>query len=215
MSLSLSVNITHASLPALPDSDLVELIATNSEYAAGAFEVLVDRYGALVRSVASKFLKNDQMALDDACQETFLKALSRIGDLRNRARFKSWICAIARNHALDSSKKRSLTISWDSVNEDGDTVTYEIADGRVNPSESVDVAEIADLMNDVLDEIPELYREPIQLRYSEDLDYSEIAVILGKPLGTVKSLIHRAKFIIRKELAKKTWGEEGLHVLAG
>lgn len=196
------------------DSSLIELVVENMDDGPEAYDILVRRYHPLIRSIVAKILSDDTMAIEDVCQETYLKALSRIGHLRNRDHFKSWLCAIARNHAIDTAKKRSMHISLDGVNDDGESFSIDFPDFAANPLESQESSEIRELMSDVISEIPELYREPILLRYSEDFDYVEIAKILGKPLGTVKSLIFRAKQLIREELTRRSWGEEGLHVLA-
>lgn len=198
-------------LPGLPDAKLVQLAGRGIPE---AFQVLVDRYEALVRSVASKIVGDDIMALEDACQETFLRALSKLGDLRDPSRFKSWLCAIARNQALDIARLRKISVSSESIGEDGEAVSWEIADSGVNPSELHDLTEVISVMQDILEEIPDMYRYPITLRYEEDLEYRDIAKLMGKPLGTVKSLIHRGKSLILKELTRRAWGTEGAHVLA-
>ncbi len=195
----------------LSDAQLVRMVEGGMPE---AFQVLVDRYDALVRSVAAKFLDSDHMALEDACQETFLKALSRIGDLRKPERFKSWLCAIARNQALDTARRRRRVVYYDSTGDDGNTIGWDIPDKRSDPSELHDRSEVAGVVQDILGEIPDMYRYPITLRYEDELEYKDIAKLIGKPLGTVKSLIHRGKALIRKELTRRAWGSDGAQVLA-
>lgn len=195
----------------LDDARLVRLVIEQDM--PEAYQELVNRYDVLVRSIVNKFLGRDQMAAEDACQETFLKALVRIRDLRSPARFKSWMCAIARNQALDTIRKRKVLISWDSTG-DGSIPVWEIPDPSANPSQEHDRWEVIGVMQDVMRSIPELYRDPISLRFEEDLDYSEIAAELDKPLGTIKSLIHRGKVIIRDEVERRAGGYDGAIVLA-
>jgi RNA polymerase sigma-70 factor (ECF subfamily) len=196
----------------LSDEELVDLVRRDRPE---AYQVLVDRYEALVKSVVAKFLARDRMGMEDACQETFLKALARIGDLRKPSRFKSWLCAIAHNQALDTIRRRKLVVNWDSTGGEENQPSWEIIDLKSDPSEAHDRNEVAVLMRDILSEMPDLYRDPIKLRYDEDLDYSQIAVILGKPLGTIKSLIHRGKAKIREELDRRAGGPDGALALAG
>ena len=197
-------------LTRLEDAELVELVEKGS---AEAYQVLVERYEALVRAVVARFIQNDPMTLEDACQETFLRALAKLSDLRNRARFKSWLCAIARNQALDASRRRKLVVAWESEDEDGQ-VRWQIPDRRLDPSELHARLEVAALVHSILQDIPDLYRDPMLLRFQEELDYREIARLLGKPLGTIKSLIHRGKVMVRKELVKRAWGPESARALA-
>jgi RNA polymerase sigma-70 factor (ECF subfamily) len=198
-------------LAAMSDSELVSLAEKGSPE---AFQVLVDRYGALVRSIAAKFLGHDSMALEDSYQETILKALTKLGDLDDKSKFKSWLCTIARNQALDAARKRTVMVSWEREGDDGDPIHWEIADLKANPAEAQAQAEVEAIMRDVLEEIPDMYRLPIAMRFEEGLDYSEIAVELRKPLGTVKSLIHRGKLLIKEKVTRRAWGIEGAHVLA-
>lgn len=199
-------------LSVLSDEELVHLVRMDRPE---AFQVLVDRYEALVKSVVARFLSKDRMGMEDACQETFLKALARIDDLRKPSRFKSWLCAIAHNQALDTIRRKKLVVSWDSTAGDENSPTWEIIDHKSNPSEMHERNEVAGIMRDILDDIPDLYRDPISLRYNDDLDYSQIATVLGKPLGTIKSLIHRGKVRIREELDRRAGGSDGAMVLAG
>ncbi len=199
------------SLSLLSDADLIALTLDGTN---GAFQVLVDRYHALIRSVVAKYLGGDPMALEDACQEAILRAFDRLADLRNPSRFKSWVCAIARNQALDTIRRRSILISREIRGEDGAVPAWEIPDKKAGPSKLHDRSEVAGIIQDILQEIPDMYRNPITLRYEEDLEYREIAELLGKPLGTVKSLIHRGKLLIKRELTRRAWGSDGAHVLA-
>jgi len=213
-----TINFEDRVLTLLEDSELVELVRAGRPE---AYQVLIDKYENLVRSVAAKCLRNDQMTIEDACQETFLKALVRINDLRNPARFKSWICAIAHNQALDTLRRRKRLVSWNSsggttgINGDENQPMWQIPDTKANPAERHMRKEVNGVVKDIVLEMPDLYRDPIHLRYEQDLDYQEIADILGKPLGTVKSLIHRGKALIRMELTRRAGGPDGAMALAG
>jgi RNA polymerase sigma-70 factor, ECF subfamily len=198
-------------LAGMTDSELVEETIKDSPE---AFQVLADRYTALVKSIAAKYLDRDSMGIEDVVQETFLKALVRIGDLRDKSRFRSWLCTIARNLALDTACQREPVLSWEIETDDGGPIRWEVPDERANPDELVSQAEVSALMKDVLKDIPTMYLEPISLRFEKGMEYDEIATVLRKPLGTVKSLIHRGKVLVKKELSRRTWGLEGAHAMA-
>jgi RNA polymerase sigma-70 factor (ECF subfamily) len=213
---------TILALSTLTDGELVGIVRKGNPL---AYQVLVDRYEKLVRSIVSKYLSRDTMAIEDACQETFLKALVRIADLRTPARFKSWVCAIAHNQALDSLRRRRNVVLMDNsgglsmaaVSEGApeSQMAWIVPDPSSDPGERHDRSEVAGVVQDVLCGIPELYRGPLTLRYEEDLDYQEIADLLGKPLGTIKSLIHRGKVLLKEELTRRAGGPDGAMVLAG
>lgn len=199
-------------LKKLDDAELVRLVINNDM--PEAYQELVNRYDALVRSIVIKFLGRDPMAAEDACQETFMKALVRIRDLRSPERFKSWLCAIARNQALDSIRRQRMIVSWDSTGGDEDSPSWDLPDRKANPEDAHGREEVICVMREILGSIPELYRDPISLRYEEDMEYGEIAIRLQKPLGTIKSLIHRGKEIIRDEVERRAGGYDGALVLA-
>ena len=211
------INCSSSTLCLLRDEDLVFHIRNGNPE---AYQVLVDRYELLVKSVVAKCLGNDPMTIEDACQETFLKALARIRDLRKPSRFRSWLCAIAQNQALDLLRRRKRIVSWNSTGSttgsNGDDVqpVWQIPDTKANPAEKHARVEVAGIICEILDDIPNLYREPITLRFMQDMEYQEIAILLGKPLGTIKSLIHRGKMLIRDELTRRAGGLEGAHMLA-
>ncbi len=204
----------YAALALLTDEELVVVVRKGNPE---GYQVLVERYEALVRSVVAKCVRNDPMTLEDACQETFLRALARIADLREPARFKSWLCAIAHNQALDTLRRQRQISSCDISGSGGDEnqPVWQIPDTKANPAEAHSRREVAGVVREVLSAMPDLYRDPITLRYEQDLDYQEIAELLGKPLGTIKSLIHRGKAIMKEELARRAGGYEGAMVLAG
>jgi RNA polymerase sigma factor (sigma-70 family) len=210
-SIKKQVSARFLQLEGLSDSELVALTDKGSPE---AFQVLADRYEALVRSIASKYLGLDSMTIEDVCQETFLKALVKIGDLRDTSRFRSWLCMIARNQALDAGKKRSVLISYESCDDDSTDRQWEIADTDSNPAEIHAHTEVERVMKDVMRNIPEMYLKPISMRFEQDMDYEDIAYQLGRPLGTIKSLIHRGKALIRKEVTRRAWGIEGAHAFA-
>ena len=168
---------------ALPDGALVALIALEDR---DAFAELYDRYGATGYRLAYRITRNQQLA-EAVVQETFLTVWRQADrfDAR-RARPATWLLTIAHHKAVDvvRSEQRRRTEPDDQVVERAD--------------DSVDVAREAWLgvqrawVRRALAALPETQREIIELAYFEGHSQTQVARLLGQPLGTVKSRTHGA-----------------------
>ncbi len=139
-------------------------------------------YGFLYR-----LTNNRDLALD-LSQETFLKAFKALGGFRPEAPMSPWLLAIARNCFLDQTRLRR----HDPL-EDGDAGAEDPALLRLSADTGI---------MDALQHVPSPLREALVLRHVEDLTYDEIAVVLGSPLGTVKTWIHRGRANLRQLMEK-------------
>ncbi len=154
-----------------------------------AFEELLERYRDKVFRLACSFLRNEAAA-EDAAQDSFLRIWKALPGYSGQASLSTWIYTIARNTSLTHLKRRRPTVSLDDPDAAGalellpEFHTHDAAGG---------VESDAMLL---LEQLPEKYRRVITLFYLEQKSYEEVADMLGLPMGTVKTFIHRA----RKEL---------------
>jgi RNA polymerase sigma-70 factor (ECF subfamily) len=131
-------------------------------------------------------------------QLVYLKAYQGLAGFRGEARFSTWLYQIARREALDvSSKRRHETTDIDEV---------EVA-GRASDAPDADLAErgTREWIEGALCELDEAYRTAIELRYMAEKPYEEIAAIMGLPVGTVKTYVHRGKIEMKKILSRPAW----------
>jgi RNA polymerase sigma-70 factor (ECF subfamily) len=128
---------------------------------------------------------------DDLTQETFRKALTRLGQLRDPARAKPWLYRILRNGYLHRvrGEKRSRVVPLDGV--------PEVPGREALPEAAVDPAQLQAALND----LDETFRTPVILFYFEEFSYKDIADQLDVPIGTVMSRLARAKSYLRAKLA--------------
>ena len=91
------------------------------------------------------------------------------------------------------------------IGNDEDNLFFEIEDNSTVPDLDVLHRERKQALDDAIKSLPENYREIIKLRHEEDLDYTEIAVKLDLPLGTVKAHLFRARKILYTSLVKKKY----------
>ena len=153
-----------------------------------AFELLVGGFRDKVFRLAFSMLHNESPA-QDVAQEVFLKIWKALPSCRADSSLSSWIYTITRNTCLTELKKRSArpTVSLQ------DPDFAEAADA-LPALQSTDLASGAEMdIQTMLDDLPEKYRRVIMLFYLEQKSYEETADMLGIPLGTVKTLLFRAK----------------------
>jgi RNA polymerase sigma-70 factor (ECF subfamily) len=156
-----------------------------------AFELLLERYQAKVFRLACGLLRNESAA-EDMTQDVFLRIWKALPGYHGGASLSTWIYTIARNACFTELKRRRPTLSLDEP--DLGEILEKEPELHVTP-ESEGAEMDVEIM---LAELPEKYRRVITLFYLEQKSYEEVGAMLGIPMGTVKTFLHRAK----KELLK-------------
>jgi RNA polymerase sigma-70 factor (ECF subfamily) len=133
---------------------------------------------------------------EDLAQETWVRVLERGSQYNGRQRFDPWLFAIARNLAIDYLRKKRNAVQTVSLLNDRDAMLLVPSSG---PSPFEDAARSEDAMRLAgrLYILPPLYREPLLLRFQEDLSLLEIAQVVGAPTTTVSSRIYRGLAALR------------------
>jgi RNA polymerase sigma-70 factor (ECF subfamily) len=161
-----------------------------------AFAALLERYRTELHGFLARFL-GSSAAADDVFQETFLQVHLAASTFDSTRYFKPWLFTIAANKARDwhRRQKRRRAVSLDAPlggDPDG-TRMVDIMESKAEvPDNLLESAETRDRVKDVVDSMPALYREVLQLNYFQKMSYQQIAEVLGVPLGTVKSRLHAA-----------------------
>jgi RNA polymerase sigma-70 factor (ECF subfamily) len=157
---------------------------------AGDFDALYYRYRDWVASLAHRFTRNHDDALD-VLQETFAYLARKFPTLHLTASMKSLLYPAVRNLSLELIRKRR-----------GATVGDDVLDLLPAPFEAADErAELAAALSG----IPQTHREVLLMRFVDDLKLEEIASALEIPLGTVKSRLHNALESLRSDPAVRAY----------
>jgi len=157
-----------------------------------ALAVLVHRYEAPLRRYGRKFLVT-QNDLDDVLQEVFIKAYQNIQSFDSARRFSPWIYRIAHNEFV-SFLRRTTGERVGAV--DLDTIAPWLV-AREDATAYAEGEEMKRVLDVCLRELAPKYREPLVLRYVEDLSYEEIADVMQVPRATVGVRITRGKVLAR------------------
>ena len=152
-----------------------------------AFACLVGAYQTAVYNLAYRMLGNAVEA-EDAAQETFLKAYTRLNTYDSERKFSSWLLAIASHHCIDRLRQRRL--GWLSLDE---LPPWRWLSSSSRPEEVVIRGEERDEVRQLLRQLPPHYRAAVILRYWHDLSYQDIAEAMETTESAVKSTLHRAR----------------------
>ena len=165
-----------------------------------AFGQLVERYQHRLFHSLVHLLGSTEDA-QDAAQDALILAFEKLGTFRGESQFYSWVFRIAYNAAVNSKRKTGpMSVSLEARR---DASGLEPADlnPSTEPSFGLEVSDRQRLVQQALGELSEEFRAAIVLKEIEQMSYEEIAEVVGIPLGTVRSRIHRARMELRQKLA--------------
>jgi len=154
----------------------------------------------------------DVTAAMDVTSQTFFRAYRAWPRFREEAPVKSWLLRIAVNEWRRELRRRKLArifpmsdrLESEELMARLDTTEIESAAAEIERHESYL------MLHRALERLPEKYSIPIRLRYFEHLSLSEVAEILARPVGTVKSLIHRGIARLQKDQGLREVGGESI-----
>lgn len=166
-----------------------------------AFAQLVDLYKDKIYHLGYRMLGNAQEA-EDIVQETFLRVYSNLDKYDENHKFSTWIYRIANNLCIDRLRKRRAVYSLDAEAKDheGASGYTMIKSNDTTPEEQYLVSEMQQQVRDAIDRLPEKYKSVVILRYLHDMSLQEISDILGMPVTTVKTRVHRGREYLRKRM---------------
>ncbi len=192
-------------LAGLSDGELLERFAAASshpgEEAEAAFALLVERHGAGVLRVCRGVL-GDRHEAEDAFQATFLVLIRRAGAIRRSESVGAWLLGVAyrvASCARDASRRRrGLERRWLERRQNAGEANN---DPRVEePEPDIDLTA---MIHAELGRLPESFRAAVVLCDLENRPVDEVARILGWPVGTVKSRLHRGRLRLRERLIRR------------
>ncbi len=163
-------------------------------------EALVEGHLDALHGFALAWTRQRDVA-EDAVQRAFLKAFERLHQLRDPGAARGWLLTILRNEITAEFRSRARIVAleggeWDELPGD-------------EPEEPALDPALLEGLPGALAQLPENAREILLLRFQQELSYDDIMQVLGLPLGTVQSRLHRAK------LALKTLLEPQLQLKGG
>jgi RNA polymerase sigma-70 factor (ECF subfamily) len=169
-----------------------------------AFGVLVERYQEVAFRAAYLVVRDAGLA-EDVAQEGFVRAYGNLDRFDVRQPFRPWLLRIVTNLALNEVRARGRRRSlWERVAR-GPRLDGDAAGGswEPGPERAVEAVEQRELLGAALGELSEDDRLVLYLRYYLELPEAEIATVIGKRPGTVKSRLHRASGRLRAVIERR------------
>lgn len=165
-----------------------------------SFNRLVLAYQDLVYNQAYRLIGEDESA-DDATQNTFISAYNHLSSFRGGS-FKAWLLRIVTNACYDElrRRKRHPTVPLEPLDDTGEEVESPrwMVDPADHPEEQIQRLELQNAIQHCLDKLPDEFKVAVVMVDVQGLDYSEAAESLGKPIGTIKSRLARARIRLRE-----------------
>jgi RNA polymerase sigma-70 factor (ECF subfamily) len=159
------------------------------------FGELMREHRSMVFSVAYHFLRDRDLA-DEIAQEVFLSLHTHLSSLESPLHAGFWLRKVAVQRSIDASRKRKRRPQ---------VALDDVAEPSVKPPAGDPM--LGEMLRRLIGTLAEGPRMAMILRYQEDLDPTEIAEIMGIPLGTVKSHIQRSLALLREKLERRGVGE--------
>jgi RNA polymerase sigma-70 factor (ECF subfamily) len=181
------------------DQDLVARVQAGDKR---AFDLLVLKYQNRIVKLVSRFV-HDPMEAQDVTQEAFIKAYRAIGSFRGDSAFYTWLYRIASNAAknfLVAQNRRPPAMGVDVMEAEQYAVDTRLKETDT-PESMMVTDELKQVIFKAIEALPDDLREAITLREMECMSYEDIAVVMGCPVGTVRSRIFRARDAIDQKLA--------------
>lgn len=179
------------------DEELVALTLANQDY----FLYLMKRYEAKLLAYILRISNINRDEAEDILQEVFIKIYENLNDFDKDLKFSSWAYRITHNQAISNyrrMKARPQSLSLD-IN---DKILANLA-SDLDISQKVEADYLRKSINKVLANLDIKYREALVLKFLEERSYKEMSDILEKPMGTIATLINRAKKEFKEELIRQ------------
>jgi RNA polymerase sigma-70 factor, ECF subfamily len=179
--------------------DEVGLVEAAKNGDLDAFNRLILTYQDMAYNLAARMLSDDDAAAD-VTQMAFLSAYRSLDSFRGGS-FKSWVLRMVSNACYDElrRRKRRPTVPLEPMTEEEEEVESPawLADDGPSPEDEMERSELNQAIQRCLNGLPDEFRAVVVMVDIEGLDYQEVSLAAGKPLGTIKSRLARARLKMR------------------
>ena len=172
------------------------LITECREGNTAAFGELVLRYQDRLFNTVIRLVDNSEDARD-VVQESFLHAYQSLHTFKGDSLFFTWLYRIAVNTAISIKRKQRHVLRIQPGGEDKNTIHPVDPSESSRPGHAIEMAEDERKVHDALGKLSTEHRAVLVLKDMEGMKYEEMAEVLGVPVGTIRSRLHRARLEIR------------------
>lgn len=181
--------------PELTDEEIVRRTLSSKD----AFGMLIQRYEAKLVRYLERLGVHTREDREDILQNAFIKAYTNLNGFDPTLSFSSWMYRITHNEAMSFFRRRHARPQV-ILDAEGEILLTELKDETADSSMAAELRLSSEELGRALSQLSSQYREILALRFFEDRSYTEISDILEVPVGTVSTLLHRAKRALRERL---------------
>ncbi|HLW54603.1 MAG TPA: RNA polymerase sigma factor [Candidatus Angelobacter sp.] len=168
------------------------------------FEVIMRRYNQRLYRVARAILRDDGEA-QDVIQDAYVRAYEHLDQFAGRAAFSTWLTRIAIHEALARKRRRSRLEELETVQKRGDSIPA-LRSSTPDPEAQTAQSQVRKLLEAAIGALPDDYRTVVVMREVEEMNVAETAASLEVTEALVKTRLHRAHAMLRKELYARALG---------
>jgi RNA polymerase sigma-70 factor, ECF subfamily len=176
------------------EADDKKLVALSKDGNAEAFEELIARHRDKIYARAFSMMRNEEEALD-LSQEAWIKAWQRLKQFQGDSSFATWMTRIVINLCLDQIRrqKRKRAESIEQLDEELGGVERQMPVVTVNPTAGMERSELRKQIDEAMQKLSDAHRTVLILHEFEELEYKQIATVMGCSIGTVMSRLFYAR----------------------
>lgn len=196
--MEISAILERARVEGWTDEEVVDRVRAGE---SALYEIIMRRYNQRLYRVARAIVRDDSEA-EDVMQDAYVRAYENLGQFEGRAPFSAWLTRIAVHEALHRARKRGRLDQWDESELDSNPAVY-MDHSSPNPEQATTRAELRELLEEAILDLPAPYRAVLMLRDIEELSTSETADALGLTEENVKVRLHRGHGMVRTWLLSR------------
>jgi RNA polymerase sigma-70 factor, ECF subfamily len=185
---------------AADEADLVERARRKEQ---SAIRLIVKQHNGRLYRIARSIVRDDSDA-EDVLQEAYVRAFTNLDVFRGEARIGTWLARIVINEALACSRRRRPSVDIDlfdkNVSLNAQIVVFPNASRELDPETTMAQREIRALLERTIDELPQAFRGVLIARLVEGMSVEETAELFGILPQTVKTRLHRARALLKREM---------------
>ena len=184
------------------DAELVRRALTRDDT---AFRIIMERHNRRLYRIARGILRNDTEA-EDVVQEAYVSAFTHLDGFRGDSSLATWLARITMNEALGRLRRERLAVDLDTFEAqrtEAQIIQFPQTVASDDPERTMAQREILQLVERATDNLPEIFRIVFITRVIEGMSVEETADLLGLRPETVKTRLHRARRLVRKQLDKQ------------
>jgi RNA polymerase sigma-70 factor (ECF subfamily) len=166
-----------------------------------SFSILINRYRDRLLNYIKRISNFSQEDASDILQDVFLKVYLNLNDFDSDLKFSSWIYSITRNQIIGNYRKFKVRPEGNSMPMNESIIKKIVYDFDIE--KEIDIKIDNKIIFNVLNDIKPKWKEILILRFFEERDYGEISDIIKKPIGTVASMLNKAKKEFKNKYQEK------------